>query len=82
MPQLRRNHPCRCGSGKKYKKCCLSKDEAAAAERDQGLAEQTPHLHEELCPDCRDEFGVFEDEIDQLSNSVLPLIRAGRLDEG
>lgn len=24
-----RNDPCRCGSGKKYKKCCLGKDEAA-----------------------------------------------------
>ncbi len=25
-----RNDPCPCGSGKKYKHCCLSKDEAAA----------------------------------------------------
>jgi hypothetical protein len=25
-----RNDPCPCGSGKKYKKCCLVKDEAAA----------------------------------------------------
>jgi hypothetical protein len=24
-----RNDPCRCGSGKKYKKCCMGKDEAA-----------------------------------------------------
>jgi hypothetical protein len=23
-----RNHPCHCGSGKKYKKCCQAKDEA------------------------------------------------------
>lgn len=27
-----RNEPCYCGSGKKYKQCCLAKDEAAAAE--------------------------------------------------
>jgi hypothetical protein len=27
-----RNDPCRCGSGKKYKACCLDKDEAAARE--------------------------------------------------
>ena len=27
-----RNDPCRCGSGKKYKQCCLDKDEAAARE--------------------------------------------------
>jgi hypothetical protein len=25
-----RNEPCSCGSGKKYKHCCLGKDEAAA----------------------------------------------------
>lgn len=25
-----RNDPCHCGSGRKYKQCCLEKDEAAA----------------------------------------------------
>jgi hypothetical protein len=29
MPAIGRNEPCPCGSGKKYKKCCLAKDEAA-----------------------------------------------------
>jgi len=52
-----RNDPCRCGSGKKYKKCCLAKDEAAEREssakkwaqaleqkkaQDQQAAEQQP----------------------------------------
>jgi hypothetical protein len=27
---LGRNDPCHCGSGRKYKHCCLDKDEAAA----------------------------------------------------
>ena len=27
--QLRRNDPCHCGSGKKYKACCLRKDAVA-----------------------------------------------------
>ncbi|MHB9118614.1 MAG: SEC-C metal-binding domain-containing protein [Burkholderiales bacterium] len=27
-PKIGRNNPCPCGSGKKYKKCCLAKDEA------------------------------------------------------
>jgi hypothetical protein len=27
---LGRNDPCHCGSGKKYKQCCLGKDEEAA----------------------------------------------------
>jgi len=26
---INRNHPCHCGSGQKYKKCCLPKDEAS-----------------------------------------------------
>jgi len=29
-PKVGRNQPCPCGSGKKYKNCCLSKDEATA----------------------------------------------------
>jgi hypothetical protein len=33
-----RNDPCHCGSGKKYKACCLGKDEAA--ERDARAKEQ------------------------------------------
>jgi len=32
-PKLGRNDPCRCGSGKKYKKCCLPTDEAGEATR-------------------------------------------------
>jgi len=26
VPELGRNEPCHCGSGRKYKKCCLEKD--------------------------------------------------------
>ena len=29
--KIGRNDPCHCGSGKKYKKCCLRKDTAANA---------------------------------------------------
>jgi len=28
-----RNEPCHCGSGKKYKHCCLAKDETAEREK-------------------------------------------------
>ena len=31
--EMERNAPCSCGSGRKYKKCCLSKDDAAVALR-------------------------------------------------
>jgi len=33
MAKTGRNDPCPCGSGKKYKNCCLTKDEAAERER-------------------------------------------------
>ena len=43
-----RNDPCPCGSGKKYKKCCLPKDRAA---RIQTLeARETPELPETAAP--------------------------------
>ena len=42
-----RNDPCHCGSGKKYKHCCLSKDESAArakhsTETTEAQAAETP----------------------------------------
>jgi len=30
VARLGRNEPCRCGSGRKYKQCCLGKDESEA----------------------------------------------------
>ena len=38
--KIGRNEPCPCGSGKKYKKCCLRIDEQKAAEERQQNAEQ------------------------------------------
>jgi len=35
-----RNDPCPCGSGKKYKQCCLAKDEAKAREARLAAQEQ------------------------------------------
>jgi len=32
MSKIGRNDPCPCGSGRKYKKCCLQKDNADGAE--------------------------------------------------
>ncbi len=37
VPALGRNEPCHCGSGRKYKKCCLEKDAGRLrAEREAG----------------------------------------------
>ena len=40
-PRVARNAPCPCGSGRKYKKCCLPAHEAAHAER-----QPAPAVHE------------------------------------
>jgi hypothetical protein len=37
VPLLGRNEPCHCGSGRKYKKCCLEKDaDRLRSEREAG----------------------------------------------
>jgi hypothetical protein len=45
-PRPGRNQPCHCGSGRKYKQCCLEKDEAldvaARAKLDKEAAKRTP----------------------------------------
>jgi hypothetical protein len=37
-----RNEPCHCGSGRKYKHCCLEKDEAAAREASAETEQASP----------------------------------------
>jgi tetratricopeptide (TPR) repeat protein len=72
--KLNRNATCPCGSGKKYKRCCLPRDqEAAAQRRHQEAPEKSPSLPPSVAFD--------EDNIDRLSNSMLDLIDEGRLDE-
>lgn len=47
-----RNEPCRCGSGRKYKHCCLAKDEekAAAARAKAAKVEEAPAAPAEETP--------------------------------
>lgn len=35
MKRPKRNHPCPCGSGRKYKKCCMEKEEGARTMNDE-----------------------------------------------
>ncbi len=44
---LGRNEPCHCGSGRKYKHCCLDKDEAAARAASAEAAQTTPAANAE-----------------------------------
>ena len=61
MAKIGRNDPCPCGSGKKYKKCCLASDEAAARPAlPAAVPERRPSLanyfqeRDELSPECFD----------------------------
>ncbi len=73
MTKISRNAPCPCGSGQKYKKCCLPKEHAAAkqAAREDPIPSTTP----------AGGFGDEEDDLAELSNGVLDLINAGKLEE-
>lgn len=78
MPKSGRNDPCPCGSGKKYKRCCLGADEEAerarfaereATNRRPGLTGYS--LGEEDCAR----------ELAEASNAVVDMVQAGNLDE-
>ncbi len=61
MQKIGRNAPCPCGSGKKYKKCCLLKqDERPKSALPIG-------------------YKTVYTELDQLSNSVVDLIKQNKL---
>jgi hypothetical protein len=45
-PKHSRNAPCPCGSGQKYKKCCLAKDEESA----RGPSSSVPNQHRSALP--------------------------------
>ncbi len=62
MSKIGRNAPCPCGSGKKYKKCCLINKKGQ---------EKT----------SKTRFVPVYTDIDQLSNSVIDLIKERRFDE-
>jgi len=64
MGKIGRNTQCPCGSGKKYKKCCLLSQN--------GVIQPKPQPTK---------FIPVYTELDQLSNSVMDLIKNDKLDE-
>ena len=71
-----RNDPCPCGSGKKYKKCCLGKDETAP-----------PHVEEPTGPSAEDnaarQFAEMEAELgylDELMHEAEHAIEDGHFE--
>ncbi len=82
MAKIGRNEPCPCGSGKKYKQCCLAKSLApakaggeAAGSAPSVTAEVADHLphHPRFCKNCNA-------NIDAAARGVVALIDAGKLD--
>ena len=85
MPKTGRNAACPCGSGKKYKHCCLDKDRAAelaglAARRAQ-LQEQDRDANPAVQIDDARAAWLQSQALDAASNAVVDLVHAGRLDE-
>ena len=73
MAKIGRNDRCPCGSSKKYKHCCMARDEAAVREKlaatasaAAATAQHDPHL----CDDCNE-------QLDAAANAALALIDAG-----
>ena len=83
MAKPGRNDPCPCGSGKKYKRCCLDKDEVAEHERLAAVAWR-PIVDVDIV-NSFDEFDSdtddAEDELTANSNAAVDLVDEGRLDE-
>jgi tetratricopeptide (TPR) repeat protein len=73
MAKIGRNDRCPCGSGKKYKHCCIAQDEAAAREKlaaaTATTATATGQHDPHLCDDCNE-------QLDAAANAVLALIDA------
>jgi len=83
MIKTGRNDPCPCGSGHKYKRCCLPKDQAAdsaalAAATELRAAEQKQI---EALLDEEEARLEYEEKLTEASNAVVDLIHAGKLDE-
>ena len=93
MARPGRNDPCPCGSGQKYKKCCLPKDEAADLaqfKRDTAAAAEAARKHkvEQQEQDAafaamlqRQDEAQEAVELTDASNAVIGLVKAGKLDE-
>lgn len=78
MAKIGRNDPCICGSGKKYKRCCLAKVEQA--ERLAFATQQAarPRIGPVSDTDEEEELVL---ELTLASNIVVDMVEAGQLDD-
>jgi hypothetical protein len=80
MAKTGRNDPCHCGSGKKYKRCCLEKDEAVVATAAEA-AREAERVRTRNMLNILTEMDDDSADLDQASNAVVDMVRAGKLDE-
>jgi tetratricopeptide (TPR) repeat protein len=71
---ISRNAPCKCGSGKKYKKCCLGKEDIIPISKDN-------ELKKENISNSNLSYSFIDCEVDDLSNSVFDLIKSKEFDK-
>jgi Tfp pilus assembly protein PilF len=89
MAKPGRNDPCHCGSGKKYKKCCQSKDEAPEREElAKSRREEREEEHRVKMRRAKDEYFASlvpeeeeDEELTKASNAAVDLVQAGKLEE-
>ena len=93
MAKPGRNDPCPCGSGNKYKKCCLPKEEGVEREQlakvearraENAAARRSPPLRDvkaAIAAILSSAEDADEDELTIASNAAADLVRAGKLDE-
>lgn len=70
--KISRNDPCPCGSGQKYKKCCITKQQELEKFNPQDSQEPTAEYLEAVAE---------AEEFYAISNRVPDLVRLGKLDE-
>jgi soluble cytochrome b562 len=78
MAKIGRNDLCPCGSGKKYKKCCLAGDEAAARAARPAQPAAVPERRPSLASYVQEHDEL--DELTEASNAVVDMVQAGNLD--
>ena len=84
MPtKIGRNDPCPCGSGKKYKQCCLEKDQASEHEKFAHAAAAAAEAAAAKQQEIQERIKALDKAHDLAvaSNAVIDLIEAGKFDE-
>ena len=78
MAKIGRNDLCHCNSGKKYKKCCMARDEAAALAERPARPAAVPVRRPSLASYLQEH--DEPDELTEASNAVVDMVQAGNLD--